>query len=232
MSLNRREFLQALAFASAGGMSLHSELSIAQNNAKSFYDLPRFGNVHLMHFTDCHAQLMPLYFREPSVNIGIGPQMGKTPHLVGEYFLKANGLPAGTRDAHAFTYLDFSSAAKHYGRMGGFAHMSTLIKQIKASRPSALLLDGGDTWQGSGTALWTQGQDMVDAALALGVVVIEATERSGSLITARLAVELGREVFALPGSIRSPVSSGCNLLIQQGAKLVRNPKEVLEELVF
>ncbi len=174
MSLNRREFLQALAFASAGGMSLHSELSIAQNNAKSFYDLPRFGNVHLMHFTDCHAQLMPLYFREPSVNIGIGPQMGKTPHLVGEYFLKANGLPAGTRDAHAFTYLDFSSAAKHYGRMGGFAHMSTLIKQIKASRPSALLLDGGDTWQGSGTALWTQGQDMVDAALALGVDVMTA----------------------------------------------------------
>ena len=174
MSLNRREFLQALAFASAGGMSLHSELSIAQNNAKSFYDLPRFGNVHLMHFTDCHAQLMPLYFREPSVNIGIGPQMGKTPHLVGEYFLKANGIPAGTRDAHAFTYLDFSSAAKHYGRMGGFAHMSTLIKQIKASRPSALLLDGGDTWQGSGTALWTQGQDMVDAALALGVDVMTA----------------------------------------------------------
>ena len=174
MSLNRREFLQALAFASAGGMSLHSELSIAQNNAESFYDLPRFGNVHLMHFTDCHAQLMPLYFREPSVNIGIGPQMGKTPHLVGEYFLKANGLPAGTRDAHAFTYLDFSSAAKHYGRMGGFAHMSTLIKQIKASRPSALLLDGGDTWQGSGTALWTQGQDMVDAALALGVDVMTA----------------------------------------------------------
>ncbi len=174
MSLNRREFLQALAFASAGGMSLHSELSIAQNNAESFYDLPRFGNVHLMHFTDCHAQLMPLYFREPSVNIGIGPQMGKTPHLVGEYFLKANGIPAGTRDAHAFTYLDFSSAAKHYGRMGGFAHMSTLIKQIKASRPSALLLDGGDTWQGSGTALWTQGQDMVDAALALGVDVMTA----------------------------------------------------------
>ncbi len=92
MSLNRREFLQALSIASAGGMSLNSELSVAQRGAKSFYDLPRFGNVHLIHFTDCHAQLLPVYFREPNVNIGVGSQMGKTPHLVGEYFLKANGL--------------------------------------------------------------------------------------------------------------------------------------------
>jgi sulfur-oxidizing protein SoxB len=174
MSLNRREFLQALAIASAGGMGLNSELALAQSRAKSFYDLPSFGNVHLLHFTDCHAQLLPVHFREPNVNIGVGSQMGKTPHLVGEYFLKANGIPSGTRDAHAFTYLDFSSAANHYGRMGGFAHMATLIKQIRASRPGALLLDGGDTWQGSGTALWTQGQDMVDAALALGVDVMTA----------------------------------------------------------
>ncbi len=174
MSLNRREFLQALSIASAGGMSLNSELSVAQRGAKSFYDLPRFGNVHLIHFTDCHAQLLPVYFREPNVNIGVGSQMGKTPHLVGEYFLKANGIQSGTQDAHAFTYLDFSSAANHYGRMGGFAQMATLIKQIRASRPGALLLDGGDTWQGSGTALWTQGQDMVDAALALGVDVMTA----------------------------------------------------------
>lgn len=174
MSLNRREFLQALAIASAGGMSLNSELALAQSNAKSFYDLPRFGNVHLMHFTDCHAQLLPIYFREPNVNIGVGSQTGKAPHLVGEDFLRVNHIPAGTRDAHAFTYLDFSSAASHYGRMGGFAHMATLIEQIRASRPGALLLDGGDTWQGSGTALWTQGQDMVDAALALGVDVMTA----------------------------------------------------------
>jgi len=174
MSLNRREFLQALAIASAGGMGLHSELSYAQSGANSFYDLPKFGNVHLMHFTDCHAQLLPIYFREPNVNIGIGSQAGKTPHLVGEYFLRENGIAPGSRDAHAFTFLDFPSAANHYGRMGGFAHMATLIKKIKASRPGALLLDGGDTWQGSATALWTQGQDMVDAALALGVDVMTA----------------------------------------------------------
>ena len=172
MSLNRREFLQALAIASAGGMSLHSNFVGAQTTAKKFYDLPKFGNVHFLHFTDCHAQLLPIYFREPNVNLGISGQEGKTPHLVGEYFLKANSIAAGTRDAHAFTYLDYVAAAENYGKMGGFAHMATLIKQIKASRPGALLLDGGDTWQGSGTALWTNGQDMVDAALLLGVDVM------------------------------------------------------------
>ena len=174
MSINRREFLQTLAVASASGLGLSSHFALAQESAKKFYDLPRFGNVHLLHFTDCHAQLLPIYFREPNVNLGIGAQEGKTPHLVGEYFLKANGIPAGTRDAHAFTYLNFTEAAKTYGRVGGFAHLSTLVKQMKASRPGALLLDGGDTWQGSGTALWTKGQDMADAALALGVDIMTA----------------------------------------------------------
>ncbi|MEI6611833.1 thiosulfohydrolase SoxB [Polynucleobacter sp.] len=172
MSLSRRDFLQALAIASAGGMSLQSNFVNAQSTAQRFYDLPKFGNVHFLHYTDCHAQLLPIYFREPNVNIGIGTQEGKTPHLVGEYFLKANGIATGTRDAHAFTYLDYVAAAQNYGKMGGFAHMATLIKQMKATRPGALLLDGGDTWQGSGTALWTNGQDMVDAALALGVDVM------------------------------------------------------------
>jgi sulfur-oxidizing protein SoxB len=172
MSLNRREFLQALAIASAGGMSLQSNFASAQTTAQKFYDLPKFGNVHFLHFTDCHAQLLPIYFREPNVNLGIGVQEGKTPHLVGEYFLKANGIKPGTRDAHAFTYLDYVAAAQNYGKMGGFAHMASLIKQIKSSRPGALLLDGGDTWQGSATALWTNGQDMVDAALLLGVDVM------------------------------------------------------------
>ena len=172
MSLNRRDFLQALAIASAGGLSLQSNFVNAQSTAQKFYDLPKFGNVHFLHFTDCHAQLMPIYFREPNVNLGIGMQEGKTPHLVGEYLLKANGIAPGTRDAHAFTYLDYVAAAQNYGKMGGFAHMATLIKQMKANRPGALLLDGGDTWQGSATALWTNGQDMVDVALGLGVDVM------------------------------------------------------------
>ena len=174
MSLSRRDFLQALAIASVGGITLQSNFVNARTTAQQFYDLPKFGNVHFLHFTDCHAQLLPIYFREPNVNLGIGTQEGKTPHLVGEYFLKANGIAPGTRDAHAFTYLDYVAAAQNYGKMGGFAHMASLIKQMKASRPGALLLDGGDTWQGSGTALWTNGQDMVDAALALGVDVMTA----------------------------------------------------------
>jgi S-sulfosulfanyl-L-cysteine sulfohydrolase len=174
MSINRRDFLQTLAIASAGGLSLNSHFASAQESAKKFYELPKFGNVHLLHFTDCHAQLLPIYFREPNVNLGIGALEGRTPHLVGEYFLKANGIPAGTRDAHAFTYLNFTEAAKTYGKVGGFAHLSTLVKQMKASRPGSLLLDGGDTWQGSGTALWTNGQDMADAALALGVDIMTA----------------------------------------------------------
>ena len=174
MPLERRDFLKALAIASAGGLGLHSEYASAQQTANAFYELPRFGNVHLLHFTDCHAQLLPVYFREPNVNIGVGSQKGKTPHLVGEYFLKANNIPAGTKDAYAFTYLNFDAAAQHYGRMGGFAHLSTLIQQIKANRPGSLLLDGGDTWQGSATALWTRGQDMVDASLLLGVDIMTA----------------------------------------------------------
>lgn len=173
MGMSRREFVQLMAIASAAGLSLGSDASRAQA-ASSLYDLPKFGNVHLMHFTDCHAQLKPIYFREPSVNLGFGSQFGKPPHLVGDAFLKFYGIKPGTREAHALTYLDFDKAALQYGKVGGFAHMATLVKQVRASRPGALLLDGGDTWQGSGTALWTKGQDMVDACLALGVDVMTA----------------------------------------------------------
>ena len=173
MGMSRREFVQVLAAASAAGLSLGSNLSRAQS-AANLYDLPKFGNVHLMHFTDCHAQLKPIYFREPNVNLGFGGQFGKAPHLVGDALLKHYGIKPDTREAHAFSYLDFDKAATQYGKVGGFAHLATLVKQIRASRPGALLLDGGDTWQGSGTALWTKGQDMVDACLALGVDVMTA----------------------------------------------------------
>lgn len=172
--MNRREFMQVLAMASAAGMALKPGMGYAQSGADAFYDLPKFGNVHFLHFTDCHAQLKPIYFREPNVNLGFHSMFGRPPHLVGEYLLKYNGISPDTRDAHAFTYLDYVAAAQSYGKVGGFAHMATLVKQLKASRPGALLLDGGDTWQGSGTALWTDGQDMVDACLALGVDVMTA----------------------------------------------------------
>jgi sulfur-oxidizing protein SoxB len=172
--MNRREFMQILALASAAGMVLKPGMANAQASANAFYDLPKFGNVHFLHFTDCHAQLNPIYFREPNVNLGFGSMYDRPPHLVGEYLLKYYGISPDTRDAHAFTYLNFTDAAQQYGKVGGFAHLATLVKQLKASRPGALLLDGGDTWQGSGTALWTNGQDMVDACLALGVDVMTA----------------------------------------------------------
>ena len=169
-NLSRREFLHLLAVASAGGFALdHRDVLAANGAASTMYDLPRFGNVHLLHMTDCHAQLKPSYFREPNVNIGIAGSMGQPPHLVGENLLKHFGIKPGSAEAHAFTYLDFDKAARKYGKVGGFAHLATLVKQLKASRPGAVLLDGGDTWQGSATALWTKGQDMVDAALELGV---------------------------------------------------------------
>jgi sulfur-oxidizing protein SoxB len=171
--MNRREFLQALAAGAAAGMPLASERVLAQADAgAATYDVPRFGNVSLLHFTDCHAQLMPVYFREPNANLGVGPARGQPPHLVGEALLRHYRIAPGTRDAHAFTYLDFTAAAKTYGAIGGFAHLATLVKRLEASRPGALLLDGGDTWQGSATALWSKGQDMVDACKLLGVDVM------------------------------------------------------------
>jgi sulfur-oxidizing protein SoxB len=168
--MNRREFLQMLAVAAASGMAIDSKKALAGD--ADFYDLSKFGNVSLMHMTDCHAQLLPIYFREPNVNIGIGEATGKVPHLVGEHLLKKYGIKPGTRDAHAFTYIDFVAAAKTYGKVGGFAHLKTLVDKVRGSRPGSLLLDGGDTWQGSATALWSNAQDMVDACIALGVDVM------------------------------------------------------------
>jgi sulfur-oxidizing protein SoxB len=173
MSLSKREFMQVLGAASVAGMGLgryaDADAATAQ---QGLYDLPTFGNVSFLHMTDCHAQLKPIHFREPSVNLGIGSMQGNLPHLVGEHLLQHIGVRPGTALAHGFTYLDFEKAARRYGKVGGFAHLATLVKQLKASRPGALLLDGGDTWQGSATSLWTNAQDMVDACKLLGVDVM------------------------------------------------------------
>lgn len=173
MSLSKREFMQVLGAASVAGMGLgryaDADAATAQ---QGLYDLPTFGNVSFLHMTDCHAQLKPIHFREPSVNLGLGSMQGKLPHLVGEHLLKHIGVRPGTALSHGYTFLDFEKAARRYGKVGGFAHMATLVKQLKASRPGALLLDGGDTWQGSATSLWTNAQDMVDACKLLGVDVM------------------------------------------------------------
>ena len=173
MNISRREFMQILAAASAAGVSLPG---VAKSNKATgvdqLYDLPKYGNVSFMHFTDCHAQLMPVWFREPNVNLGLGVMKDRPPHLVGSHLLKYYGIERGTPFSHAYTYLDFAEAAKQYGKVGGFAHLATIVKKLRASRPGSLLLDGGDTWQGSFTSLKTNGQDMIDACKLLGVDVM------------------------------------------------------------
>jgi sulfur-oxidizing protein SoxB len=138
--LQRRDFLEALLLAVAAGASLRPGTSAAQA-AGELYDPPRFGNVSLLHITDVHAQLLPVHFREPN----------------GAGFLKRFGIARGSRAAYVFSHLDFETLAERYGRLGGYAHLATLVKRLRAGRPQALLLDGGDSWQGSASALWTRG---------------------------------------------------------------------------
>jgi sulfur-oxidizing protein SoxB len=171
--MHRRDFLRLLAFAGAAGASLRPGLSSAQAAAE-LYDLPRFGNVSLLHMADSHAQLLPIYFREPSINLGVGPATGKSPHLVGEALLKHFGIKPGGPLAHAYTFLDFAALARRYGKVGGYAHLATLVERLRAARPNALLLDSGDTWQGSATALWSKGADMIGAQKRLGVDLMTA----------------------------------------------------------
>jgi sulfur-oxidizing protein SoxB len=173
VSINRREFLRLMGLAGAAGL-IPATGHAAKKAPSDLYEIPKYGNVSILHFTDCHAQLMPIYFREPNVNLGIGDAYGKAPHLVGTELLKHFNIPAGGIEAHAVTYLNFDEAARTYGKVGGFAHLATLVKRLRAERgvENTLLLDGGDTWQGSGNAYWTRGKDMVGACNKLGVDVM------------------------------------------------------------
>ncbi|MCP4702283.1 MAG: thiosulfohydrolase SoxB [Gammaproteobacteria bacterium] len=173
--MNRREFLQILAAGSAAGLNLArpGRAATIEKEAENLYDFPAFGNVSLLHFTDCHGQLLPVWFREPSINLGLGDMYGKPPHLAGRHLLKHFNLREGSLSAHAYTHLDFVELARKYGKTGGFAHLAALVKNLREQRPGALLLDGGDTWGGGGaTAIWTNARDMVEACLLLGVDVM------------------------------------------------------------
>ncbi len=169
MGISRREFLELLAIASVAGIDISSRTYADSSDA---YDVPPFGNVSLLHLTDCHAQLLPVYFREPHINLGVGAMQGQAPHLVGHHLLKTYKIPENSLEAYAMTPLGYVNAARKYGKVGGFAHLATLVKKLRGQRPGALLLDGGDNWQGSATSLWTQAQDMVDASLLLGVDIM------------------------------------------------------------
>jgi sulfur-oxidizing protein SoxB len=168
MTIRRREFLKlsgAAAFAGALPRLARSAESAG------VYDLERFGNARILHMTDTHAQLKPVYFREPSVNLGIGAMAGQPPHLVGRAFLDRFGISADSAEAYAFTCLDFEKSAIRFGKLGGFAHLKTLIDRLRSDVgiTHSLLVDGGDLWQGTGSANAMQGADMVEAANLLGI---------------------------------------------------------------
>lgn len=172
--ISRRDFLQASVAASAivGASGVGEWARLAAQQALTQDQLLQFdplGNVTLIHVTDIHAQMKPIWFREPEINLGVGEVNGLPPHVTGADFLKLFNIKPGTPEAYALTYLDFASIAKGYGRMGGLDRCATVINSIRAERPDALLLDGGDTWQGSYTAQMTNGQDMVNVMNALGV---------------------------------------------------------------
>ncbi|NTU90375.1 MAG: thiosulfohydrolase SoxB [Chlorobiaceae bacterium] len=173
MQLTRREFLRILGMAGAAGM-LPGFTSAASRQGSDIYHLERFGDVRLMHLTDTHAQLMPIYYREPSVNLGLGTAAGRPPHLVTRSFLDYYHITQGSSLAYAFTPVNFIDLAKKYGRLGGYAHIKTLADRLRGEFGSekTLLLDSGDTWQGSGTAFWSRGSDMVEICNLLGVDVM------------------------------------------------------------
>jgi sulfur-oxidizing protein SoxB len=168
MTIRRRELLKI-----SGVAALSAGLPRLARGADTMgvYELERFGNARILHMTDTHAQLQPIYFREPSVNLGVGAMQGQPPHLVGKAFLDRFGIKPDSADAHAFTFVDFEKGAARFGKLGGFAHLKTLIDRLRndVGMGRSMLLDGGDLWQGSGQANTLGGADMVDAANLLGI---------------------------------------------------------------
>jgi sulfur-oxidizing protein SoxB len=179
-SINRRQFFKYLgaggaATASAGSLTWLMQQANAEEAAGKFYSVPMQGNARILHITDVHGQLLPVYFREPNVNLGVGDAYGRPPHLVGKKLLADMGLKQNSPEAYAYTYIDFQEAAKKYGRMGGFSHVKTLLDSLRqeaGGHENTLTVDGGDLWQGSGTSLWTRGVDMVEASNILGIDVM------------------------------------------------------------
>ncbi|MCI5100549.1 thiosulfohydrolase SoxB [Phaeobacter italicus] len=170
--ISRRDFLQvsmaASALVGASGFGNWARLAAQQKLTQDqLLQFDTYGNISLIHVTDIHAQLKPIYFREPSINLGVGANKGHVPHITGADFRKAYGIADGSPSAYALTYNDFASLAEGYGRVGGLDRVSTIINAIRADRPDALLLDGGDTWHGSYTCHHTEGQDMVNVMNAL-----------------------------------------------------------------
>jgi len=177
--LDRREFLKIIGAGSITATGSLAWIAKAQSSEKplvdDFYKVPMQGTARVLHITDVHGQLNPVYFREPNVNLGVGDAYGRLPHVVGKKLLENINLSQNSAESYAYTYLDFDKAAKKYGRMGGFAHVKSLLDMLRndaGGKDKTITVDGGDLWQGSGTSLWTRGVDMVEASNLLGIDVM------------------------------------------------------------
>ena len=251
--ISRREFLQASVAASAiVGLSdfgnwarLAAQQRLTEDQLLAFED---FGNVTLVHVTDIHAQLKPIWFREPEVNIGVGPVAGLPPHITGTAFLERFGIARGTPEAYALTYEDFAALGRAYGKMGGLDRVATVVKAIRAARPDALLLDGGDTWHGSYTCLVSKGQDMVNAMNLLAPDAMTAhweftlgSERVQELVEGLPFAFLGSNIF--DAEWNEPAFEPYSIFERGGAKIavigqafpytpVANPRWMFPEYAF
>ena len=177
MALTRRQFTKLIGAGVGAGLigsyafSKNKSLSMQEN----IYEVPKFGNARILHITDTHGNLLPNYFREPNVNLGFGSTFAKLPHIVGDNLLKKIGVKPGSPEAYAYTYNNFEELSAKYGKTGGFGQIKTVLDSLRAGAGginNTLTVDGGDTWQGSGTSLWTRGADMVEACNLLGVDVM------------------------------------------------------------
>ncbi|MEL7090686.1 MAG: thiosulfohydrolase SoxB [Pseudomonadota bacterium] len=205
--ISRRDFLQvgmaASALVGASGFGNWARLAAQQSLTQDqLLEFDTFGNVSLIHITDIHAQLKPIYFREPSINIGVGENKGAVPHITGADFRKFYGIADGSPAHYALSSGDFAALAQGYGRVGGLDRVATVIKAIRADRPDAILLDGGDTWHGSYTCYHTQGQDMVNVMNALSPDAMTfhweftlGSERVAELVEALPFAALGQNIF-------------------------------------
>lgn len=229
--ISRRHFLQASIAASAlygiSGFGNWSRLAAQQRLTQD--DLLRFdsfGNVTLIHVTDIHAQLKPIWFREPEFNFGVGEARGLPPHLVGQDFIRQFNLTPGSAEAYALTYEDFAALGRSYGKMGGMDRVATVVKAIRAERPEAIILDGGDTWHGSMTSYLTQGQDMVNVMNALGVEAMTShwewtfgTDRVMDLVSQLNFPFLGQNIFDAEWNEKSEDFPDYQIFERGGAKI-------------
>ncbi|MFY9319292.1 thiosulfohydrolase SoxB [Lentibacter algarum] len=205
--ISRRDFLQvsmaASALYGASGFGNWARLAAQQALTQDqLLEFETYGNVSLIHVTDIHAQMKPIYFREPEVNIGVGVNNGHVPHITGADFRKLYGIADGSPSAYALSYNDFTSLAQQYGRVGGLDRVATVVNAIRADRPDALLLDGGDTWHGSYTCYQTEGQDMVNVMNALKPDAMTfhweftlGSERVNELVSSLPFTSLGQNIF-------------------------------------